>query len=256
MTPILIIGTSADFPCDGGAERGQCGWERLQSAQDETQSATNKVRLALDEAQCPANNWQSVIEERIMAGKLSKGRRVKEPKLAITVESHTSLLQEGFRRMAMAGAFERIVVVGDWTHFSVRGELPGGGCAMLVTAKGEWRRFLNPAAALALLRRMGVMRAEVEMREWDLELASLSMRLRPDVTARRLAGERAGIEAALGKGSRPDRTGEWRRLMDRKIRESAESTGLTEDEERFDPVRGREMSNRLIREFFGYEPGA
>lgn len=76
-------------------------------------------------------------------------------------------------------------------EFEVWAELISGVRMQLTTANGKRpRRFLNPAAALMTLRRMGVTRAEVRMEKWDLDLASLSMRMRPDVTARRLREKR------------------------------------------------------------------
>lgn len=75
--------------------------------------------------------------------------------------------------------------------FAVTADLISGVKVEMVNVRqGISRRFLNPAAALMTLRRMGVTRVEVRMEKWDLDLASLSMRMRPDVTARRLREKR------------------------------------------------------------------
>jgi hypothetical protein len=186
----------------------------------------------------------------------------------VEVERGSAFALEEFRRVASAGAFRRIVVESDWTHFTVRGELQGGSYAMLSKSKkGGVRKFLNPAVALALLRRMGVVRVEIEMKEWDVEMASLSMRMRPDVTARRLHRQRTAYLDLLPEAERqriagPDGIGEASREDERLRLAKRKHTAarLAEADERRReagrpkqkaPVDGRELSERFLREFNG-----
>jgi hypothetical protein len=134
---------------------------------------------------------------------------------------------EQFRKAMLAGAFVRIFVVSDWTHFSIRAEMRNKELATLTTTRtGRERRFLNPAATLVLLRQMGVKKVEVEMEKWDLEMASLSMRMRPDVTARRLRDNRVAVSNMLTSGSyelgdlgAADRREEILKIVEKKMRE-------------------------------------
>jgi hypothetical protein len=127
------------------------------------------------------------------------------------VGMQTEFTEGEFKKVAEAGGFVKIVVLGGWTHFSILGEMRGGNKGSLVSTRRRKavRQFLNPGAALALLKRMGVMKAEVQMAEWDVEMASLSMRMRPDVTARRLRDRR--IAEAAYYPDRPKETGELSR---------------------------------------------
>ena len=93
---------------------------------------------------------------------------------------------------------------------------------MAARQKRSPQEFRNPAAALLLLRQIGIMQAEVEMSGWDVEAAALSMRLRPDVTARRVREKRL-IEAAYYPGIKAEsgeigRQGELRILQEKKLR--------------------------------------
>jgi hypothetical protein len=186
----------------------------------------------------------------------------------VEVERGSAFALEEFRRVASTGAFRRIVVESDWTHFTVRGELRGGSYAMLSKSKkGGVRKFLNPAVALALLRRMGVVRVEIEMKEWDVELSSLSMRMRPDVTARRLHRRRTAYLDLLPEAERlriagPDGIGEASREDERSRLAKRKHTAarLAEADERSReagrlkreaPVDARELSERFLREFNG-----
>lgn len=132
--------------------------------------------------------------------------------------------QNQFQKAAEAGAFSKVVVRAGWPHFSIFGQMRGGGEAFLAAARQKRapREFRNPAAALLLLRQIGVMKAEVEMGEWDVEMAAVAMRLRPDVTARRLREKRI-IEAAYYPGIKAEtgeigRQGELRILREKKLR--------------------------------------
>src|SRR5580698_6111305 len=114
-----------------------------------------------------------------------------EPGPVIDVTGGSGLPLDTFRRLALAGMFRKVVLKSDWTYFTVKGELEGGSYAMLAMSKKyEVRRFFNPAVALMLLRKMGIVRVEIEMKEWDVDLASLTMRMRPDVTVRQLQRKR------------------------------------------------------------------
>jgi hypothetical protein len=177
-------------------------------------------------------------------------------------EQASALALEEFRRVASTGAFRRIVVMSDWTHFTIRGEFRSGSYANLSKSKkDELRKFLNPAAALALLRRMGVVRVEIEMKEWDVEMASLSMRMRPDVTARRLHRRRNGYLELLPEAERqklvgpegigkPSREEERSRLVKGKMMEAR----IAADDERWrsgqmkedEKADGRELSDRFL----------
>ena len=141
-----------------------------------------------------------------------------------TVNKQGEFTQNQFQKAAEAGAFSRIVVRAGWSHFSIVGQMRGGGEAFLVAQRQKRapREFRNPAAALVLLRQIGVMKAEVEMGEWDVEMAAVSMRLRPDVTARRLREKRI-VEAAYYPGLKAEtgeigRHGELRILQEKKLR--------------------------------------
>jgi len=132
--------------------------------------------------------------------------------------------QNQFQKAAEAGAFSRVVVRAGWSHFSIFGQMRGGGEASLVATRRKRtpREFRNPAAALVLLRQIGVAKAEVEMDAWDVEMAALSMRLRPDVTARRVREKRI-LEAAYYPGLKTEtgelgRQGELRILQEKKLR--------------------------------------
>jgi hypothetical protein len=138
--------------------------------------------------------------------------------------NRSEFTQNQFQRAAEAGAFSRIVVRAGWSHFSIFGQMRSGGEASLVAQRQKRvpREFRNPAAALALLRQIGVTKAEVEMREWDVEMAALSMRMRPDVTARRLREKRI-MEAAYFPGLKTEtrdvgRHGELKILEEKKLR--------------------------------------
>ena len=121
------------------------------------------------------------------------------------VEDEGGVALNAFRNLVKSGGFERVVLISDWTRFTVRGELKGGAYVMLAKTKGgECRQFLNPAAAMMMLRRMGVVRMEVEMEEWDLEMSSLSMRMRPDVTARRTLRQRMELEQMMRWDGNPE----------------------------------------------------
>jgi hypothetical protein len=149
--------------------------------------------------------------------------------------------------------------------------LLGGGSANLVLAKGdELRRFLNPAAALAMLRRMGVVRVEVEMGEWDVEMATLTMRMRPDVTARRLQMRRnapkdmlreaakinpelaaqsplGAEERGLPSGGLTSRGEERWRLLETKLRGLAEKAQQEEDRARAERTAAEEAERMELR---------
>lgn len=151
----------------------------------------------------------------------------------------SELTLDEFRRVAQTGAFERIVVESDFTHFTVRGEHGGRGggdgrFAMLSkTRKGGVRKFLNPSAALIVLRKMGVVRVEVAMKEWDVEMASLTMRMRPDVTARRLQRQRTAHlryfpDAKGPELGEPSRAEERRLLAEKHFRRKAMEARLAE----------------------------
>lgn len=127
-----------------------------------------------------------------------------------------------FEAAIKAGVFSKIAVVSSWSHFTVVGKGPNGTSLSLGMSKHrrEPRRFLNPAAALKLLREMGATKVEVDMSQWDLELASLSMRLRPDVTARRMQARRYPELAYAGKLETigpPNREEEKNKLAERKM---------------------------------------
>jgi hypothetical protein len=186
----------------------------------------------------------------------------REERSVVEHEQASAFALEEFRRVASTGAFRRIVVISDWTHFTIRGEFRGGSYANLSRSKkGGLRKFLNPAAALALLRRMGVVRVEIEMNEWDVEMASLSMRMRPDVTARRLHRRRNGYLELLPEAERqklvgpegigkPSREEERSRLVKRKMTEAR----IAADDERWRggqvkeaaKADGRELSDRFL----------
>jgi len=135
----------------------------------------------------------------------------------------TSFTLAEFRMAYAAGAFVRVTVRGHGSSFSIEGEMRDsrkieggrrgavGQPAVLVMSRdrNKLRTFLNPAAALLLLRQSGVKRAEVQMANWEPEMTALSMRMRPDVTARRLRDRRIA-EAAYY----PDRAAETE-LVDR-----------------------------------------
>jgi len=132
--------------------------------------------------------------------------------------------QNQFQKAAEAGAFSKIVVRARWQSFSIFGQMRGGGEAALVSTRLKLapREFRNPAAALALLRQIGVTEAQVEMAQWDVEMAALAMRLRPDVTARRVREKRL-IEAAYYPNIKAEtgdigRDGELRILQEKKLR--------------------------------------
>jgi hypothetical protein len=211
-----------------------------------------------------------------MGVKRAKGRNAgKETGLVVEGTPGSSLPLEEFRRLASAGLFQRIVLSSDWTHFMVKGVFEGGGYAMLAMSKEQGvRRFLNPATALVMLRRMGVIRVELEMREWDLDMASLSMRMRPDVTARLLQRRRAAYQELLpgakkvesGEAARKieqksEREDERWRLAESKMRRMFVDTGPAESVERprakrpsveLDGINAREISDRFLRETFGF----
>ncbi len=118
------------------------------------------------------------------------------------------LTQKEFQKAAETGAFLKIVLKASWAKFEIVGVTRGGDEARLVPQRfaGGVRQFLNPAAALSLLKRMGIHTVEIQMENWDLEMASLSMRSRPDVVARRLRDRR--IQEAAYYPNRPAETGE------------------------------------------------
>src|SRR5271155_5137646 len=120
-----------------------------------------------------------MARKRLGASEMRSGKRAQEHAVKMVTAGAYAL--DAFRNVAQSGGFERIVLVADWTHFMVRGELQGGGYATLAKTKGGGsRHFLNPAAAIMMLHRMGIVRLEIEMEKWDLEMSSLSMRMRPD----------------------------------------------------------------------------
>ena len=193
---------------------------------------------------------------------MTAGTRREEHSVVEQAQASAFALEE-FRRVASTGAFRRIVLISDWTHFMIRGEFQGGSYANLSKSKkGGLRKFLNPAAALALLRRMGVVRVEVEMNEWDVEMASLSTRMRPDVTARRLHRRRNGYLELLPEAERqklvgpegigkPSRAEERSRLVKGKIMEAriaAEDerwrSGQVKETAKAD---GKELSDRFLK---------
>jgi hypothetical protein len=127
-----------------------------------------------------------------------------------------------FETAIAAGGFRRISVIARWSHFTIEGAARSGADITLAKSKEkrEARRFLNPAAALKLLRQMGARKAEVEMGQWDLDLASLSMRMRPDVTARRMQAQRNPELAFYGKLNTlgaPNREEEKDKLVQRRM---------------------------------------
>ena len=201
-----------------------------------------------------------------MGRKRAKGAdEAMESRPVIDVRFGSGLPLETFRQLALAGTFRKVVISSDWTCFTVKGEFEGGSYAMLSMSKEDRpRQFLNPAAALMLLRKMGILRVEVEMKEWDLDLASLSMRMRPDVTARRLQRKRmvyqellpGAVKQEIGK---PDRKDEQLRLAEAKIKRTLFETRLAEADERHrrgefsEEPDGRELSNRYMRETHGWE---
>jgi hypothetical protein len=81
------------------------------------------------------------------------------------VNKKCEFTQNEFQKAAEAGAFSRVVVRAGWSHFSIFGQMRGGGEAFLVATRQKRapREFRNPAAALVLLRQIGVTKAEVEM---------------------------------------------------------------------------------------------
>lgn len=163
---------------------------------------------------------------------MSKGRvRQETPEVV-----GTCMPMREFRKAALGGVFVRVVLESDWTDFRVRGEMANGVHAVLSFAREDHpRKFRNPAAALAELRKMGVTRVEVVMGEWDVEMATLSMRQRPDVTARRLRRKRMTYAEQMLEAAKTDpslaafvppgtqepgpvsREEEYRRLVDGKL---------------------------------------
>jgi hypothetical protein len=139
--------------------------------------------------------------------------------------------QREFQKAAEAGAFLKVVVRAGWANFEIEGEMRGGGRARLIPTRdaASVRKFANPAAALALLKKMGITKVEVQTEAWDLEVASLSMRHRPDVTARRLRDRR--IAEAAYYPQRPKESGEISRedqlgkLLEKKAQEAARIAG-------------------------------
>lgn len=135
------------------------------------------------------------------------------------------LTQRQFQVAAEAGAFKKVVVEATWTRFSIFGEMQSGGRGSMVSSRKRLRQFMNPAAALALLRRVGVTTVEVRLAEWDVEMSALSMRLRPDVTARKLRAKRIA-EAAYYPSRPPEpeqatREDQLGKLVEEKLRRSA-----------------------------------
>lgn len=151
--------------------------------------------------------------------------------------------QRAFQRLWNSGVFEQVRVSCNRTHFGIEAELAGGGSVVLVTTRGNLRVFLNPGAALLWLKKMGVKKALVEFGNWDVELSGLSMRLRPDVTAKRLKKERFERESAYlhrNMDGTPrkldlttvDREDERKRLIDYKLSGKwPDERGLTPEEE-------------------------
>jgi len=126
-----------------------------------------------------------------MGGQKSRKDQVRQKPGPAMVAAVVSMQLAEFGEAARQGIFERVVMESDWTHFRVRGEMANGVTGMVsLTKEDRPRRFLNPASVLVQLRKMGVTRVEVVMGEWDVEMAVLSMRQRPDVTARRLRRSR------------------------------------------------------------------
>lgn len=154
--------------------------------------------------------------------------------------------QRDFGVLWQAGAFLQVWLESTDASFAIRASTQAGAIAELVSARrGMPRRFLNPAAGLATLRRMGVTRVEVRMENWDLELAALSMRMRPDVTARRLRDRRAA-EAAYHPNRPPepevaDRKDQLYKLMNTKMEEFTRRSSVSTEMEKLRPIieRGR-----------------
>jgi hypothetical protein len=139
-----------------------------------------------------------------------------------------------------AGAFRQVWLESTDASFAIRASTQTDAIAELVSVKGgRPRRFLNPAAGLAALRRMGVMRVEVRMEGWDLEMAALSMRMRPDVTARRLRDKRAR-EAAYYPNRAPepevaDRKDQLYKLFDTKMEEAIRRNNVANEADKLKP---------------------
>ncbi|MFC5863450.1 hypothetical protein ACFPT7_14185 [Acidicapsa dinghuensis] len=148
--------------------------------------------------------------------------------------------QSDFEVLWQAGAFRQVWLEATDASFAIRASTQTDAIAELVSVKrGRPRRFLNPAAGLAALRRMGVMRVEVRMEGWDLEMAALSMRMRPDVTARRLRDKRAR-EAAYHPNRAPepevvDRKDQLYKLMDTKMEEVVRRNSVTNEMDKLKP---------------------
>jgi len=133
--------------------------------------------------------------------------------------------QTEFAKAYRVGMFAKVKVVSNtWTSFNVHGVMRSGDITVLTVSRGRgWsRNFRNPAVALAILRKMGVKRVEMEMDKWDPTMTSLSMRMRPDVTARRQR-EKRNLAAAYfpekqetGPVTRHD---ELMKYLNRKMRE-------------------------------------
>lgn len=126
--------------------------------------------------------------------------------------------QRAFQQLWQSGVFQQVRVVSSPSHFSIQADLFGGGSVVLATTRGDSRVFLNPGAALLWLKKLGVKQALVDIADWDVDLAGLTMRLRPDVTARRLKRERFerenGCTPLSADLAAVDRKEERRRLID------------------------------------------
>ena len=202
----------------------------------------------------------------------SAGRQGQEP----VVRPVTQMTAREFGVGVGRGVFERVILESDWTQFRVRGQMAGGVDGVLWMAKEDApRKFRNPATALAELRKMGVTRVEVVMGEWDVELATLSMRQRPDVTARRLRRSRMTMAEQMLEASKKDpslaewvpegtkevgpacREEEYRRLVQAKLdvlaRKAREDDKRTRAEraaaEEGKRGEGRRLSDAFIREW-------
>lgn len=153
--------------------------------------------------------------------------------------------QSDFGVLWQAGAFRQVWLETTDASFAIRASTQTEAIAELVSVKGgRPRRFLNPAAGLAALLRMGVMRVEVRMEGWDLDMAALSMRMRPDVTARRLRDKRAR-EAAYYPNRAPepevaDRKDQLYKLVDKKMEEAMRRNSVANEMDKLKPLMERD----------------
>lgn len=165
---------------------------------------------------------------------------MKQMKEAACAPQTVYYTQGDFGVLWQAGAFRQVWLESTDANFVIRASTQTGAIAELVSARrGMPRRFLNPAAGLAALRRMGVTRVEVRMQQWDLDMAALSMRMRPDVTARRLRDKRAR-EAAYYPNRAPepetaDRKDQLYKLVDTKMEEAVRRNSVTAEMDKLKP---------------------